>query len=118
MGMELVYAEVMLGRNMRINAALDGALSGHGAGGHGGAGQQQGGAPGMQQQQKPIQNGSSDEEGGFRGGGPGMDSGELNTIIQAHLGRLFSYMRDRNDWLDQRMMEADKRFERIDRNAA
>merc|ERR1711966_229313 len=47
-----------------------------------------------------------------------FDIAEVNGLISQHMGRLFSYLRDRNDWLDQRMIEQDKRFERIDRNSA
>lgn len=162
---ELIYAEVMIGRNLRVNAALDsmthGGLvnnipggvggnmmptTGHGGipgpYGHAGSSHAPGGYPGShghpgpgghqmhthgnhmaipQAQPAGVKGTSVYNSSGNHNAeeiGSGITAEELNGVFQSHLGRMFSYLRDRNDWMDQRMIEQDKRFERIDRNCA
>eukprot|EP00392_Amoebophrya_sp_AT5.2_P007207 g7221.t1 len=42
--------------------------------------------------------------------------GNVGMSNDMKVSELFDYVRDRNQWLDQRFSEMDKRFERVDRN--
>ncbi|CAD7955849.1 unnamed protein product [Amoebophrya sp. A25] len=125
--MELVYAETLLARNQRINLAMnphqrgiDGAAGGVGAanallaaagGGQPAAAAQQA----IMMQQQMAGGGVFDPKAMIRTQKEALAGG--GTTGDMRVTELFDYVRDRNQWLDQRFSEMDKRFERIDRNA-
>mmetsp|Transcript_3523 Transcript_3523/g.8345 ORF Transcript_3523/g.8345 Transcript_3523/m.8345 type:complete len:226 (+) Transcript_3523:780-1457(+) len=138
--MELVYAETVLTRNARMNAAMNPMMAQQGgmmqgAPGMPGAGPGMPGAgmmhPGMNQQQGGQMMMASQQLAQQTANAPGgliMDPKQMMQLQQRNTGgnvgmsndmkvsELFDYVRDRNQWLDQRFSEMDKRFERVDRN--
>ncbi|CAD7957645.1 unnamed protein product [Amoebophrya sp. A120] len=135
--MELVYAEMVLARNARINAAMNpmaGPAGGQmmagammpgmmapgmmGPGGPGGNPNQQMMLASQQlaQQTANAPGGLIDPKAMLKSQQALATGGSTGMSNDMKVTELFDYIRDRNQWLDQRFSEMDKRFERIDRN--